>query len=188
MSDPAFEQHRDRIINYLTECFAGDILTTEEYEKRVEQSNAARTQAELEAVIADLRSSRPRIGPANPPAPAQSRDLTAGRPTQRVMAILGEQDLSGNWMTKDSVLIQAFMGSVKCDLRGVNLFAENRIQIYALMAEVNIKVPEGIALVSSLAPILAEIKRKDRSPESLPGAPIVEIGGLVIMGEVKISS
>jgi hypothetical protein len=54
MSDPAFEQHRDRIINYLTECFAGDILTTEEYEKRVEQSNAARTQAELEAVIADL--------------------------------------------------------------------------------------------------------------------------------------
>jgi hypothetical protein len=70
----------------------------------------------------------------------------------------------------------------------VNLFAENRIQIYAFMAEVNIKVPEGIALVSSLAPILAEIKRKDRSPESLPGAPIVEIGGLVIMGEVKISS
>ncbi len=188
MADYSMEQHREQIIQYLTECFASDILTTEEYEHRVERANAAENSTDLELVIADLKKSPRAPSPGNYPQRRPSGDITEGRDRQRVLAIMGEQDLTGNWLRKDSVLIQALMGSVSCDLRDVRLYPETKIQIYSLMAEVEIRVPEGVALISNVSPILAEIKRKDRNPESLPGAPVIEIGGLAIMSEVKIVS
>jgi hypothetical protein len=187
MSGQSIEPQREQVINYLTECFANDILTTEEYEYRVGRAAEANVSGELEAIIADIR--RPQHGPGSRtgnPAVRPSRDITEGRDRQRVLSILGEQQLSGNWMKKDSVLVQAFMGSVSCDLRDVRLFPVNRIQIYSLMAEVKITVPQGIALVSNVSPILGEIKRRDRSPDAMPGAPVIEIGGLIIMSELKI--
>lgn len=176
----SIDQKREEAIDFLTDCFARDILTTSEYEKRVEGVHAAGSPVEIDTLLEDLRRT------STPANVNSGRDITAGRDTQRLIAVLGSQHLKGDWLKKDNVLIQTVLGSMRCDLREVRLFAVNRIQIYSFMAEIKIIVPPGVALVSNVSPILAEIKRKDRNPEQLPGAPVIEIGGLAIMSEVKI--
>ncbi|AHC16617.1 DUF1707 domain-containing protein [Salinispira pacifica] len=188
--DSQLDEHRDRIINYLTELFSRDVLTTEEYELRVEKANEANSPVQLNDVVSDLQ-----IDTSRNPGPSQGEtglDISSGRDSQRVLAVLGSRELQGNWLRKDTVLVQSFMSSVTCDLRDVALPEVTRIQIYSMMAEVVIILPEGVVLETNVAPILGEVNHKGLKkrhrrdlPVPQPGR-VVQINGLAIMSEVSI--
>lgn len=190
--DSQLDEHRDRIINYLTELFSRDVLTTEEYELRVEKANEANSPVQLNDVISDLQASSGQGRTSASTSEQSSLDISSGRDSQRVLSILGSRELQGNWLKKDTVLVQSFMSSISCDLRDIALPEITRIQIYSMMAEVVLILPEGVEVETNVAPILAEVnhkglkKRQRRDlPVPQPGR-IVQINGLAIMSEVSI--
>ncbi len=191
------EAKREQLIDFLTECFARDIIDTDEYERRVAAIQSANSYGELEPIVQDLRdpgASFTRV--ARPDRKELNRnelnrnelDLTRGKKPQRILSILSNQQLAGDWLNRDSVLVQALLASVTCDLRDSRLFSITRIQIYCLMAKLKIYIPRGIALESNVAPILAEICQKERSPAQMPGAPIIQMSGVLIMSELHIEN
>ena len=173
------EQRREEVIKYLTESFSQGILTLKDYEDRLEKANAARVILELDALVADIRGVSNRPHPPSPQLPA------AGE--QRTLAFMGERALSGNWLEKDSVRLQAIMSSLECDLTRTTLFPVTKIRVYSLMSAVHIFVPKGVTVHENIAAILSETKRRDQNRENLPGAPLIEISGVAVMSEVRIS-
>lgn len=172
------EQKREEIINYLSECFSNSILTLEEYELRLDKATDARSFQELDMIVVDLYKSHPSGSP-------RSVQKSEGK-IQGITALLGSQELMGNWMKSSSIQLRALMGSVECDLTRTKLYPENKIQVYSMMSEVNIFVPRGVALVNSIIPVISEMKYRDYNEKSRPGAPRIEISGVAIMSEIKI--
>ena len=138
------EQRREEVIAHLKESFSRSILTLEEYETRLDMANAALTLSDLNLLVVDIQGRADQFPPsASSPASSSGLVLDSTRGEQRSLALMGTQKLSGNWLKKDSVLLQVFMGSMKCDLTRTRLFPHNKIRLYSIMSEVRIFVPEG---------------------------------------------
>ncbi len=63
----ASHQDRDRAVEYLTTAFAEGRMAKEEYDTRMGQALAARTYADLDALMADLPGAQPPPGMMAPP-------------------------------------------------------------------------------------------------------------------------
>lgn len=202
MSDGFTEQRREEIIQILTDAFARDTLTTEEYEHRVEQANRINSISGLNSLVADLTG----------PGAGNSRSLqvypAAGTLTLR--SIFSNQQFDGDWLSNEHVLVRTFMGSVTCDFHRPVLGPVTRVEIRSIMGEVKLVIPKGVKINVNISPILGEVTRHrggnrflrqvkglintflgnedDRqvmNPHSHPGATI-EVYGSAFMSSVRI--
>jgi hypothetical protein len=70
---------RERVIEALKDAFVHGQLTKDELDARAGRTLAARTWAELDALIADIPPARAASGPARPLVPARRRPLVPAR-------------------------------------------------------------------------------------------------------------
>ncbi|HEX7118399.1 MAG TPA: DUF1707 domain-containing protein [Longimicrobiales bacterium] len=177
---------RDRTVEALCGHFASDRLTLEDFERRVDAAQRARTIAELDALLADLPS---RPGPAATPAPRSAAAAPARRPTRgNAIAIFGGTSRKGPWAPPERMLAYATFGGIELDFREARLPpGVTEVTVFAFMGGIEIIVPPGLAVESEGVAILGGFDQThDVATATAPDAPVLRIRGFVLMGGVNI--
>jgi len=190
----ALDAARERAIKLLTDRFADDTLTVEEFEVRLDRMYQAATPAELDALMGDLVSGgvRPAGAPGVVPQPAGgARPYPAPGETpalRRMLAVMSETKQGGYWIVPRRLDVFAFMGEVFLDLRDAALppgFCE--IEVVAIMANVKVLVPPGVIVEGLLTSIMAAFGNDAEDDGRLPGSALrVRLTGLALMAEVRV--
>lgn len=199
-----FEAHRQRVIDALTQAYASDRITVEEYEARAAAAAAADRPEELEDLISDLPAPRPSAGrapdttfsPRRPSAPVrpQSPAYPAYGPADgavSVACVMGDRRMTGNWLDSDRVNSFTLMGSTRLDLRDADLPESGpvRIEAFTLMGETVIVVPRELPVRLTTMPFMGEaVARRDVDQNVRGARRWLEVSGLVVMGSVVVKA
>jgi len=156
-------------------------LTLDEFGERMGQVLAARTRGELEALTSDL------------PAQGAGLSTTTGAALERrravstTVAFMSSADRTGRWRIGERSRVIAVMGGCKLDLRGVTISSPlTVIRAYVLMGNVNVIVPEGVEVELDGLAVMGSRSLKLKGPPAGPGAPVVRVEGMVLMGDLTV--
>lgn len=195
------ELRRQDTIDSLTSAFAGNIITMEEYERRATLASAAEFPEALDEIVADL----PAIRPDNTTSSASSRTTTrageaayrnhnardlSSAPPLTTGCVMGDRNLTGNWLTSNKVSSFTVMGSTKLDLRDSDLpTGPINVEVFTLMGETKIIVPPGLPVRMNAFAFMAESTAHRSVNQQVHGADTwVEISGFVMMGSVVVKA
>lgn len=186
---------REEAIEFLSECFARDVLTVEDFERRAELALGARTMAELGAAIADIETGGPVAAAGQNPSLARLRRATADLPasriraTDRAIAVLGETKRAGVWIPARQTTAVAVLGSSVIDLREARFGpGETAVSALAVMGSVEIIVPPGLYVECAGSAVLGSFEEQ-RQAVATPfgaGAPFLRVDGCALLGSVEI--
>lgn len=186
------DRARDTAADALAAAYAGDDLTLEEYEDRLDRCFRAGSLDELRDLVADLPQ-RVEIDPAQ----AAEADRPAPRPPATevdrddhglVLAFWSGVKRSGRWTPPRHLNAIAVMGGAELDLREAR-FPEGvtTVNAIAVMGGVEIVVPPGLRVKSSGIPLMGGFDSLDQDgdPDRAPGA-VLKIRGMACMGGVEV--
>lgn len=199
---------REETIDDLCGRFAADELSLGELERRLEKARAARTRAELNDLLADLRparasvaevASRPRDRPARraysvPEAATDARpstgvDAQAARASSHLaFAVMGGTRRAGRWVPPSNLAAVALMGGVELDFREAVLSGRDvEINCFAFMGGIEITVPPDVHVETHGFALMGGFEQ-NAELETNPGpdAPTVRINGFALMGGVEV--
>ena len=148
-------------------------LTLEELADRVEAADAARTQEELDGLLADL----PVGGGAGVPV--------ATVPA-RASVVFADVRRAGPWVVTDRSSFTTLFGDVVLDLREATIGApEVTIDAGTVFGDVQVLVPEGVLLEVRSRTLLGSV-RQEAGVVAAPGAPRVVLTGGTVFGDVRV--
>jgi len=178
---------RERTIKILSECFAGNLLEMEEFERRVSLAHQAGSVQDLARLIDDIPGDLAEAEQQTP-EPASTRSIVLQEDEQPVYGIMMSRRLRGQWLKCRTVNARTLLSNLEFDFRDLELPADIvEINILGLMSGVVITVPQDLPVQLEVVPILGEVKESRRVNTSLPKkGPGVRITGFVMMGEVKV--
>jgi hypothetical protein len=182
------KERRELTIQALCRHFAEDRLEVAEFEARLDTAHRAKTAAELEALLADLPAAAAERPAAPRPRPRSSGGLAETVRTSRTLvAFMGGVERRGHWSPARKNLIVAVMGGAELDFREVELPAgETEVYIICMMGGVEIIVPPGLAVDASGIAIMGGFAHSAAPQRLEPGAPVLRVNGLCMMGGVDI--
>jgi hypothetical protein len=185
---PVLKERREQIISVLSAHFAEDRLTLEQLETRLDLALRATTPAELESLVADLPVPNDATAAARVPANRPRASLEAVRDHQVLVAIMGGVERRGRWTPARRTLVVALMGGAELDLReAVFPEGETEIFIFAFWGGVEIIVTPDVHVdVGGIAIMGGFGHRSGAAAEPTPGAPVVKLNGIAIMGGVEV--
>ena len=178
---------RERIISRLGDAFANGNLEVEEFERRVTLAHQADADRELAALVTDLPApTRPTEAPPTR-ALVPERDVKA---TGMVLAAMGGVERRGTWNVPRRLNVVTIMGGATLDFREARLpEGDVEIRVGSLMGGVEIIVPPSLQVESTGAAIMGGFEHLDRAPPIAdPGATVLRVTGLVVMGGVSIET
>lgn len=188
------ETMRQQTIDRLTAAFASDAITMDEYERRATAANAATSLDQLEGLSFDLpaikkSASEDSRKPAARPEPRNRIDASmVGSTPLTTGCVMGDRNLTGNWLSSDRVSSFTVMGSTKLDLREVDLPpGPVRIEAFNLMGETKIIVPRGLPVRLNVFAFMGESRAGREVNQQVSGAATwVEVSGFAMMGSVTV--
>ncbi|MDP1848883.1 MAG: DUF1707 domain-containing protein [Solirubrobacteraceae bacterium] len=180
----ASDADRERAVLTLGRAAGDGRLDVDELEERLQLAYAARTHAELDTLLADVGGM---IAPGSAPAPApRSRARvvpSAAAGTSWIVSIMGGNERTGRWRVAERCNVVNFMGGTEIDLSDVELSdAVTDINVVTFMGGFEIRVPNGVDVqVSKFAFMGGHEVKLGREPPP-PGAPLVRIRLISVMG------
>ncbi|HSG09657.1 MAG TPA: DUF1707 domain-containing protein [Longimicrobiales bacterium] len=185
---------RQATVDALCEHFANDVMSIDEFERRVELAHRASTLDDLRSLLKDLPGENlPAVPVAGVPAPAtqrQYRVTSAAHVKDReiVLAILGGASRKGAWTPARRNYAFSLMGGTQLDFREASLGpGVTDVQVFAIMGGVEIVVPPGVNVESHGIGLLGGFDHRGGDDEPDMRAPTLRITGLAVMGGVDIS-
>jgi hypothetical protein len=190
------ERLRQSVLDQLTEAYASDLVSLESYETRAGLVQGASTARELDQAMEGLKARRP--APASRERPRAPIDREPARAPNRIddslsgvyniACVMGDRQLTGDWLDGDQVGSFTMMGSTKIDLRDTALPPGRlKIDAFCLMGETKIIVPRGLPVRLNVFPFMGEAKlARDVRSRVLPGEPFVEVNGFAMMGSLVV--
>jgi len=185
---------REETIEVLSECFARDVLTVEDFERRAELALGARTMTDLGAAIDGIETG-PLAATTQDPSLARLKratpDLPASRirPTDRAIAVFGETKRAGRWIPARQTTAVAVMGSTVIDVREAQFGpGETAVSALAVMGSVEIIVPPGLYVECAGSAVMGSFEEQ-RQVDATPfgaGAPYLRVDGFALLGSVEI--
>ncbi len=179
---------RERVAKILHDAMAEGRLTVSELEERLDKVYAAKTFGELEPVTRDLPVPRPRpTGVAQPRAITPPDNRVGGRAiTSSAIAVMSGTERKGEWIVPPTFTAFALMGGVELDLTQARFEEpETTIQAFALMAGIDITVPDDITVHVTGVGFMGAFEDHARVTGP-PGAPVVKITGFAMMAGVDV--
>ena len=195
---PSLDDVRNKAVDILSEHFAHDLLSLEEFEQLVSRVQQAGTLAEISAVVERFRT--PLAGPqqgqsaaaplpgAHPQHGWTTRDPALERYKDSAVAVLGETKRTGHWVPARMTTVVATLGSVEIDLRDAALGpGEFVFDIRSILGSVEIIAPMGLQVECGGSAILGSIDPGRPGPAA-PGVekPIVRLNCLCLLGEIEV--
>ncbi len=178
LAPPVSPAARERVVALLTERYAQDDLTLEEFERRATAAYAARTPDELAALTADLADAK----------------LAGGRsslPSMNVGVVLGSvvRDMHAVPRVLD---VRTVLGNVELDLTHAT-FAPGvtEISLHAFMGNIEIQLPPHVGVEDHVSAVLGsfEYRRHPRAAswvESHHVTSVVRFTGRVTMSSAEV--
>ena len=167
----ASDAEREQAVARLREASAQGRLTLEELADRTALAYEARSQAELARVVTDL-----------PAVAVPSRR----KPIRWTVVAIGDAKRRGRWRVAERTRVVVGIGDVELDLREAQLEAEEvTVTIFLAVGDVTVIVPRH-AEVDLSGFVLVGGKHERGSEEPVPGAPLVHVRVVGLIGEVKV--
>lgn len=187
----ALRDKRQQAIARLSECYADDLLDVDELDRRLDLAHAARTVAELDALIADLAV--PATSTALVPASATMAlavDDPARPAAKRLRVIMSSVERRGRWTVPKQLELRAFWGNVELDFRDASLGpGVTTIDVRVTMANLELILPPGLAVDVDVSSFAGNVEERHRvPPDDDPQQPILRITGAVRLGNLEIST
>lgn len=173
------DAERDAAEARLNRAVGAGQLTLDEFSERMTAVLAARVQADLDAVLADL--------PATAPGPARAPAGAARGPVRRwLVAIMSGETTRGRWRPASQTNAVAVMGGVEVDLREAEVPPEGfTLTATALMGGVEVIVPDDVAVEVGGLAFMGGREVTAVQPDD-PYAPVVRVQAYALMGGVEI--
>ena len=194
----SLDDARRKAVDILSEQFAHDRLSLEEFEELVSRVQKAGALSGIQGVVDRLQMAQAgEGGPSALSAAAAGRSLERGRAygerasqrdTDSAVAVLGETKRAGHWLPARKTRVVATLGSVELDLRDAALGpGEFEFDVKAILGSVEIIVPEGLQVECGGSAILGSIDPGRPTPAA-PGVdrPIVRLNCMAVLGEVDV--
>ena len=168
----ASDADRDRVLVLLAEAVSDGRLTMEEHAERVQRACTARTLGELADLTADLVV-----------ASAQPVRLDGGRV---ISGIFGPARRDGRWVVPESLTVTALGGEVEVDFTQA-ILQTRHVQLLATVigGRLRLVVPEGVS-VAVTAHMMVGRRRGGTPPPAVSDAPLIEVKGVVLGGEIIV--
>lgn len=183
------DQDRELVAQVLNNAYADGRLTIDEHADRIAQAYDARTFGQLNTLTSDLVISRQ---PAAAPQPAAPLTLSEPKPPALPTDFVGGNailsTLKPGTLTRvaEEITVNVWVGEAKLDFVGA-AFASRviRLNLGGLMADVKIRVPEGVEVTTSgLSMVMGESSVDGTVAH--PSGIVINLVGTLIMGEVKV--
>jgi hypothetical protein len=164
------------VIALLSEAAADGRLTMTEHADRLDLALAARTLGELAGLTTDLSL------PSHQPIRLDAR--------RSLTAICTRERREGRWVVPDSLAVTAIFGDVELDLREA-IMQSQRVTIFAtaIAGQIRLIVPAGVAveMVGRSFLGIQSVRGRNR-PAPAPGAGVIEVRTLSLVGTVKVTT
>ncbi len=185
---------RQVTIDALCEHFANDVMSVEEFERRVDTAHRASSSEELKELLRDLPGSGdlPAVVESATPAPVPEYTVTSAanvKEKEFVVAVLGGSTRKGRWRPARKNFAIAVMGGTELDFREAVMGpGVTDLQVYTICGGVEIIVPPGMNVESHGIALLGgfdHVADSVHSPD--PHAPTLRITGVALMGGVDVT-
>jgi hypothetical protein len=183
----ALRDRRHQVIARLSEGYASDLLEVEELERRLDLAHAARTVAELDALIADLAPTRTTA--LAPLAPLAVDDPSRAE-QKRLRVILSHVARRGRWTVPRTLELRVLWGNAELDLREASLApGVTTIDVSVWMGNVELVVPPHLAVDVDVSSFMGAVEERHRMPpDADPTRPVLRLAGAVRLGNLEIST
>jgi uncharacterized protein DUF1707/cell wall-active antibiotic response 4TMS protein YvqF len=180
----ASDAEREAVVARLRRAAEEGRLTVEELAERVDAAYAAKTQAELEPLTADLPAA-----PAYPAAGETGAPTAPVRGSSLVLGILGGGDRRGRWLVPARMTVVNVMGGADLDLREAVLEApEVEITVWSIMGGSDVIVPEGVHVELGGFALLGANQMRVEGEAPGPGAPVVRVKAWSLLGGTDVKT
>lgn len=188
-----FGDARQATIDALCEHFANDVMTVEEFERRIDVAHRATSLDELNGLLRDLPGgSAPALSDGATGASVAPRySVTSAanvKERELVVAVLGGSSRKGRWAPARSNLAIAVCGGAELDFREAAMGpGVTDLRVFALWGGVEIIVPPGLNVESHGIALLGGFEQSgDTLHHPDPSAPTLRISGVAVMGGVDV--
>ena len=178
LAPPVSPAARERVISVLTERYAQDHLTLDEFERRAAAAYAARNPDELAVLTADLPHGE--VSATRPSLPAGNVGVVLGSIVRDMHAVPRALD------------VRTVLGNVELDLTRAS-FASGvtEISLHAFMGNIEIQLPPNVGVEDHVSTVLGsfEYRRHPRASswvESSKITSVVRFTGRVTMSSAEV--
>jgi hypothetical protein len=173
------------MVELLGDHAAAGRLTLAELEERVVRAFAATTRAELVGLTEDLPVAASQLPGDEPVTRTPSRP--ARRRARWFFAVMGGSTWRGRRRLAGTVNAISIMGGDEIDLREAELEGDEVvINTFSLMGGPTIYVPDTIEVEISGPAIMGGNEERGSTRQPRPGAPLIRIRSVAIMGGVEL--
>jgi len=187
---------RQVTIDALCDHFANDVMSVEEFERRVDAAHAATSVDALKKLLHDLPGGGlpAVVEPQTTPTPAPSPQYTvtsAGQVKEKgfIVAILGGSARKGRWRPARKNYSIAVMGGSELDFRDALMGPGlTELRVFTVCGGVEVIVPPGLNVESHGIAIMGGFEHiADEYHDPDPHAPTLRITGVAVMGGVEVT-
>jgi hypothetical protein len=178
----ASDADRDAAAAVINNALAEGRLSADEHGQRLDAIYAAKTQAELTPLLADLPGQQ-----AMAPVTATSGQLAKSGRGGRIIAIFGGATRKGTWHPEPVIDVLTVFGGAELDFRDAVLPGnEVTLRATSVLGGVEITVPPEMRVIDNGSAILGgrEIKGGDESVG--PDSPVLRIEGICVLGGLEV--
>ncbi len=192
---------RETTIEQLSESFARDELSLEEFEERLERAYAAANREEVQALVSDLTVAQPKPRIVEPiesaAAPnaaalvpiADNHRLNRAYERHAALAIFGNVERHGRFTLAPHCKALAVFGNVEIDLRDAVIpDGVTELNVQAIFGNIEIVVPPTLSIECHGLSIFGNFEGLQRVPHEPDGSPTLRITGKAIFGNVEVST
>ena len=181
-------EQRDLVVQRLSDQFAADRLTLEEFERRLDLAYQAQSPAELAAITADLSP----LTAVSTSQGGRHMGLRSGEPevTREFRAAFGNLERGGPMDLPARLEVGARLANVELDLSEATFLPFTEINIRCILGNVEIALPAGVRVENDGQGFLGSFSCRV-APGAMPmvgTAPVVRVTGRVVLGSVEVSS
>ena len=191
---PPLAQTRKVTIDALCEHFANDVMSVEEFERRVDLAHKAKTVDDIKGLLADLPGGNlpaPAGGAAQVPAPRREFGVTSAAHVEEqefVVAVLGGATRKGRWAPARTNYAVAIMGGTELDFREAQFGpGVTEVKVCAVWGGVEIIVPPGLNVECRGLAIMGGFDHMSDTVHPDDEAPVLRISGVAVMGGVNVT-
>jgi hypothetical protein len=207
MAQADHDELREQTLDRLTEAYAADVLTTSDYERRVERVTRAESDAEVRSAVADLPAPYGHRRRTKPEAGAGEDDAGVAGSEDTTLAVFSSRTLRPSGERGGPERSVSVLGELTIDLR--ELPPESPaipVNVVSVLGEVKILLPPGARLDNRMVTLLADVNEKRTRPSRVargfgrgaragsrdgPGSgyaagPTIRLEGFCLMSDVKI--
>jgi hypothetical protein len=169
----ASDGEREAAVARLNDAVGEGRLTLQEFSERLDQAYTASTRGTLAQLTADL----------------PGMDLVRGPARHRrvMLGLLFDSRRAGPRPLDDEITAIAFLGDVVIDLRDAKVTSnEITIRAYALLNDVDVIVPEGVAVELSGVAIVGDNRNMVKPVAAGTSRFVVKIQGHAVLGDVQV--